>query len=215
MIQGSVQITMTNIQALRTTESPLTKRHTLNIESTLVAPMTASSGFRVLSEFSTASDCFVGEHSIEITPRNIKNVFSKITFDHVLNIEFFTANDSKFFCQGMCEFVQEIPSLVSDFQVLPCKLESGFLSVPTSFDSLTMNSLQSSQSLLSMEIESWVSDTFSFVACQECFQSDINPNNFLVSVLDDRSFNFTREHSEPLVCFVSFDCHGLDWKSVV
>jgi hypothetical protein len=212
MIQGSIQITMANIQALRTTEISLTERHILNVESALVASMTASSCFGVLSEFSTACDSFVGEHPIEISPRNVKYVFCEIASDHVLNVELFTADDSETFCEGVACFVQEVTPLVSDFQVLSRKLDTSLLPIIAALDTLTVYPLQPSKLPFSLKIESWVSDAFSFVVSQESFQPNINTYHLLIRVLDCRSIKFTGEHCEPLISFVSLDSHSLDFS---
>ena len=217
MIDSRVFITMTNKTTIRASEYSLTQRH-IDLCSTSTASLTATSCLGVLPEFSTASYCFVGEHLIESTPRHIEYMLGEIAVNHTLNIQPLTCYDFEISCQGMAQFVQEISPLVSDLQMLPRNLESGFLSVPATLDTLGMYPLQSSQFPLSVEIESGIGDGLTFIVSQELLQPDINSNlGFGMRMLNNRNINLTGEHSKILTCFVSLDGQGLYlafWQSM-
>ena len=194
-------------------ESSLAKRHTLNIESALATSVTTSFCFWVFSEFSTAFDCLVGEQLIESAPTRIQYVFSEIRMNHSFNIQFLATDYAIVSGEGVCEFVQEIVSLVGDFLILPSQLNARFLSVVASFDSFGMNSLESCEFPFCIQIESGVGNSNSLVVSEESFQSYINPDfSVCVGVFDFNNFNFTAEYCEPLHRLVLFDGEGFDFS---
>jgi hypothetical protein len=202
---------MANKTTFRAIEDSLTEWHIHNVELTIAASMTTVSCLRIFSEFSTACDCFVGEHLIESAPRNVKDMFSEITLNHTINVQSLATNDTVFIPQGMSELVQEICPLIEDFQVLPGNIDSGFLSIPASFDSFGMNTLQFSQFPFCVNIESRINNTLSFMVCQELLEANINSNFDIGRMLNFRDINFTGEYSEPLSSFVLFDSQCFDF----
>jgi len=106
--------------------------------------------------------------------------------------------------------MQEVRPLVSDFQVLPRNLNSGFFPVLATFDSFAVNPLQSCQFLFSVNIESWIDNRLAFVVSQECLKTNINANLSSGWVLDFWNVNITGKDSKPLPCLVTLDGHSLD-----
>jgi hypothetical protein len=202
---------MNSISASWTLKDSLTEGHLSDIESAFATSMTTSSCFWVLSEFSTACYSLVGQHSIEPSPTCVEDVFSKISLNHVLDIQVFTTDYLIVSGYGMTEFVQEVSPLIKDFEMLPSQYDSGFLPIMTAFDSPRVSPLQSRQSLLSIQVESRISNTLPFIICQELFESDINTNLVIVRMLDFWKVYLTSEYDVPLSSLILLDCHRLDF----
>jgi len=183
-----------------------------------MTPMTAAFSFRVLPKLTTAYYSFVCQHLIESAPCNIKYMFCKNMIPyHIEDVKFFSSNYSIFDSHGTAEFVQEVRPLVSNFDVLPGNLDSGFVPVLAAFDSLGMYPLEFGKFLLTSDIEPRISYSFTFVVGQEILNTDINTYRFSRRMDNFLVRHFAAEHSEPLSCFVLLDSQSLDftfWDSM-
>jgi len=113
----------------------------------------------------------------------------------------------------MTDLMQEVSPLVSDFQMLPSNLNTSLFFILASFDAFAQDSLQSSKFLFSVNIESGIDYTLTFVVSQELLQTDINTYLIEIGMLDIWDINFTGEYSKPLPCFVMLDSQGFDFAS--
>ena len=74
-------------------------------------------------ESPTACYSFVGQHLSEIIPRSIVYAFSEnMIFQHRCDIELLNIDDSKIISYCPAELVQEVSTLVTDFQMFLPKI---------------------------------------------------------------------------------------------
>ena len=211
MINSRVMVTMQNIQTFRTGELPLTERH-INNSSASVAPLAASSGFGVLQQLATAYDSFVCQHTVKSSPASIEYMLGKnMISDHVLDIKVLSCNYSVSDCEAFAHFMEEVAPLIKDFKMLPCDLNPCLFPVIGSPNPLGHNSLEFGKLLFGFDIEPGICNWFSFIIGQEVFNADINSNSFFRGIDSTAVRQFTGKDSKPLVCFVYFDGHGLDF----
>lgn len=209
MIDSRVGITMTNKTTIRASESSFGEGHRC-ICSAPATPLTATSCLGVFQQLSTANYCFVGKHMVEFTPCNVKYVLSEVALNHSFDIKLLAIDDCVIFSQGMAEFVQEISPLVSNFQVLPCNFDTGFLPVFAAFDTPRMDALQPCEFLFSINIESRVDDRFPVIVSQEFSQTNIDANLCSGRMFIFRNINFAAEDCKPLPCIVTLDCESFN-----
>jgi hypothetical protein len=204
---------MQNQTTIRTRELSPTERH-IYLSPTITTSFTRSSGLGVLDYLSTAHDCFVGQHLEKSSPRNITNMLGQVMIpDHIIYTQFFNCYERICFSETMTELMQEISPLVDNLEMLSCNFQFCFSSVTGAFDFPAQPSLQTFQSRFSLDQMSGIS--YEFVITEDCKISyaNINTDLFGRAMLDSWSFNFTREHSKPLTCFVALDSECLNLAS--
>jgi len=204
-------VTMQQIRTFRARELSPTEGH-INFCPARTASLTASSGLWVLPQLATAYDSLVCHHLIEITPCNIKYVFSEIMIpDHVFDIKILPADYAILQSQASAQLMQEVTPLVSNLEMLPSNFNASLFPILAAFGSSGMNPLQPCKFLFSTNIESGIRDGFSFVVSHETLNPDINTNLFFGRMDNIRNIDFTTKNSKPLPYLVLLDGHSLNF----
>jgi hypothetical protein len=113
--------------------------------------------------------------------------------------------------------VQEVSSLVADFEMLNSQSTNSFSPIPTSLLLSTYSSLQELQTSLAFVEMSRITYNLTITQCCEVLQSDINTNLFFRRMSDFDIWQFATKNRIPLSCFVLFDGECLNfsfWNSM-
>ncbi len=190
---------------------PLGKRH-LYSSSALKASVCSPAGV-YSNKPGTAYYSFVFQILEELPPASIRDMFSKMMISkHVLDVKIFNRYKRKGFYNPFRKFMNEIISLVGYFKMLSRQFYSLLVSVVGTFLCSAQSTIQSLQSLFSMNKKSWIVHNFLFIGPKVVSQPYIKPNMVWRRISDVRNINFAAKASKPLVSFILLDGQSLDFS---
>jgi len=207
-VSSRIQITMTNQTTHGTLELSLTEGH-IHDMSTVVAGSACVSWVHS-DDFSTACYCLVGEHLGEPRPRSIVNVLTETMItNHPLDVQVLDTNSLVSPSEGAGEFVEEVAPLVFYPLMQSGNFETSLLPVVATFDLATETSLQSHQTMFTLEKIAGICYDRAIgqrgIVLQPNIHADLPP-----SMLDLRNLNLAGEHSKPLTGMISLDGQSLN-----
>lgn len=182
-------------------------------EFTAVATRLRGSPRIDFNDTTTSTQSLVAEHLDEAIPRGIINMFSEVMVtNHSLDIELFNCDKLVSVSNNPALFVEEIGSLVDDFVVDSCDLESSFLSVSRTFGFFIQSSLESSKSVFGLYKESRVLDDCLVREGCKILKPNINADLFLEEFMPfGFNINLTTKKNKPLVGSVPLYGHSFDF----
>ena len=203
---------MTNKTTFRTEKLSLTERH-LHDSSTFTTGFACVSGID-FNQLRTACDSFVFQVPDESTPRGISYVFSEMMImNHIIDTQVFNGNSTIIESELSTNFVQEVSSLIGNFDMFPSQLESSFSPVSRTFDLFAQPSLKELQSIFTLDEMPWISYDFTIGESSKVLNTYIQPHLFIGLMLNNRSIDLTTKYSKPLSSIINLESERLNLSS--
>lgn len=165
-------------------------------------------------EPSTSTLSLVGQHIKEHSPPRICDVFSEMMImKHSINVEGLDPNETISVYDGSALLMQEVHSLISDFNIAHGNFMACFPPVGRALLFPAQSSLELFEFMLGFDKKAWIRNCFPVAQGGEILYADIY-SDFSVGVWmrPFTGFNLTRKDSEPLSCSISLNGHGLEFS---